>query len=52
VGAGFGAGMVMAQSMMDALKPDTASATKPCVKCGKPVPSQAKFCPECGAAQG
>jgi len=51
VGAGLGAGMAMAQSMMDALKPDAAAAPRPCVKCGKPVPPQAKFCPECGAAQ-
>jgi len=51
VGAGLGAGMAMAQSMMDALKSDAAAAPRACVKCGKPVPSQAKFCPECGAAQ-
>src|SRR5438034_598061 len=51
VGAGLGAGMAMAQSMMDALKPDAPGATKPCAKCGKAVPPQAKFCPECGAAQ-
>jgi membrane protease subunit (stomatin/prohibitin family) len=50
VGAGLGAGMAMAQSMMDALKPDAAGATRACGKCGKPVPAQAKFCPECGAA--
>ncbi len=51
VGAGLGAGIAMAQSMMDALKPDAPGATKPCAKCGKAVPPQAKFCPECGAAQ-
>jgi len=51
VGAGLGAGMAMAQSMMDALKPDAAGATKPCVRCERPVPAQGKFCPECGAAQ-
>src|SRR6266700_1556797 len=51
VGAGLGAGIAMGQSMMDALKPDAPGATNPCAKCGKPVPPQAKFCPECGAAQ-
>jgi membrane protease subunit (stomatin/prohibitin family) len=56
VGAGLGAGMAMAQSIMDALKPGAtagagAGATKSCAKCGKFVPPQAKFCPECGAAQ-
>jgi len=51
VGAGLGAGIAMGQSIMDALKPDAPGATKPCAKCGKPVPPQAKFCPECGAAQ-
>ena len=29
-----------------------AAATKFCVNCGKPVPRTAKFCPECGGAQG
>ena len=51
VGAGLGAGMAMGQAMLDALKPDAAPGPKPCAKCGKPVPPQAKFCPECGAAQ-
>ena len=51
VGAGLGAGMAMGQAMLDALKPDAPPGPKPCAKCGKPVPPQAKFCPECGAAQ-
>ena len=29
-----------------------AAATKFCVNCGKPIPKTAKFCPECGGAQG
>jgi membrane protease subunit (stomatin/prohibitin family) len=30
----------------------SASATKFCVACGKSIPRSAKFCPECGGAQG
>lgn len=30
----------------------TTGATKFCVACGKPIPRSAKFCPECGGAQG
>lgn len=32
--------------------PGTESATKFCMNCGKPMPRPAKFCPECGTAQG
>jgi membrane protease subunit (stomatin/prohibitin family) len=28
------------------------AATKFCVACGKAIPRSAKFCPECGGAQG
>lgn len=29
-----------------------AAGSKFCIHCGKPAPAQAKFCPECGGAQG
>jgi membrane protease subunit (stomatin/prohibitin family) len=58
-GMGLGAGMLMAQQVMNAAKPaapsapETASAggTKFCMNCGKTMPKPAKFCPECGGAQ-
>jgi len=31
--------------------PPTADSTV-CMSCGKPMPRQARFCPECGTAQG
>ena len=66
IGVGLGAGLVMAQSMMGAMKQPAAPApaesaapapaavageTKFCVECGKPIPKRAKFCSECGGAQ-
>lgn len=56
-GVGLGAGLAMAQQVMNAMKPgETASAsgnaTKFCVNCGKSIARGAKFCPECGTAQG
>jgi len=67
VGVGLGAGLTMAQNMMNALKtsepaaatsstttaepPPPDTATKFCLNCGKPIPTRAKFCPECGGAQ-
>jgi len=64
VGVGLGAGLVMAQSMMSAIKPPApgeaaapaagggaSAVTKFCMNCGKPIPGAAKFCPECGGAQ-
>jgi membrane protease subunit (stomatin/prohibitin family) len=67
-GVGLGAGMLMAQQMMNAARPPAgpapatpesaaptapaAGGTKFCMNCGKTVPKQAKFCPECGGAQG
>jgi membrane protease subunit (stomatin/prohibitin family) len=64
-GVGLGAGMLMAQQMMNTAKPaaptgpaapggaegGTASGTKFCINCGKTMPRPAKFCPECGGAQ-
>lgn len=32
--------------------PEASAATKFCMNCGKPIPGKAKFCPECGSAQG
>ena len=66
IGVGLGAGLTMAQQMMSAMKPaggpaPTGSAPGPgvpagdakfCMNCGKPIPRPAKFCPECGTAQG
>jgi membrane protease subunit (stomatin/prohibitin family) len=65
-GVGLGAGMLMAQQMMNAAKPAAvptgpaapgapegaaAGGTKFCINCGKTMPKPAKFCPECGGAQ-
>lgn len=59
VGVGLGAGITMAQSMMNAMKAvevpaapaAPATETKFCLNCGKPIPKRAKFCPDCGGAQ-
>jgi membrane protease subunit (stomatin/prohibitin family) len=64
-GVGLGAGMLMAQQMVNAAKPmaspapaapstpesAAAGGTKFCMNCGKTMPKPAKFCPECGGAQ-
>jgi membrane protease subunit (stomatin/prohibitin family) len=56
-GVGLGAGIVMGQTLMNAMKsgaPVAAAAsaeTKFCLECGKPIPRPAKFCPECGKPQ-
>jgi membrane protease subunit (stomatin/prohibitin family) len=63
-GVGLGAGIVMGQAMMNAVKPAAGSppaaetsgptptgATKFCVECGKPILKSARFCPECGKPQ-
>jgi membrane protease subunit (stomatin/prohibitin family) len=66
VGVGLGAGLTMAQQMMNAVKPaqpgpaapaaggpvGPTGETKFCMNCGKPIARPAKFCPECGTAQG
>ncbi len=64
MGAGFGAGTMMAQAMqMSAMnqqppmqQPAQAAApageTKFCCECGQKIPRSAKFCPECGSKQG
>jgi membrane protease subunit (stomatin/prohibitin family) len=60
VGAGLGAGIGIANTMMGAMQRATgqpaqpspaAAETKACSACGKQIPSQAKFCSECGTAQ-
>jgi membrane protease subunit (stomatin/prohibitin family) len=61
-GVGLGAGMLMAQQMLNANRPAApgpaapdgapAGGTKFCMNCGKTMPKPAKFCPECGGAQG
>jgi membrane protease subunit (stomatin/prohibitin family) len=59
-GVGLGAGLAMAQQVMSAMKPGEiaqatpagGAATKFCLNCGKSIARGAKFCPECGTAQG
>jgi membrane protease subunit (stomatin/prohibitin family) len=56
-GVGLGAGLAMAQQVLNAMKPGeiaytSGSATKFCLNCGKSISRGAKFCPECGTAQG
>jgi membrane protease subunit (stomatin/prohibitin family) len=59
-GVGLGAGLAMAQQVMSAMKPGESAqatpaggaATKFCLNCGKSIARGAKFCPECGTAQG
>jgi membrane protease subunit (stomatin/prohibitin family) len=56
-GVGLGAGLAMAQQVMNAMKPGenapaSGNSTKFCVNCGKSIARGAKFCPECGTAQG
>ena len=59
-GVELGAGLAMAQSIMNSIRPPIAITTgssasavenKFCAECGKPIPRAAKFCPECGKAQ-
>lgn len=64
-GVGLGAGLTMAQQMMNSMKPDSpggpapaepvppppAGETKFCSECGNKIARSAKFCPECGKAQ-
>jgi membrane protease subunit (stomatin/prohibitin family) len=64
IGVGLGAGLTMAQQMMNAMKPAEPQApaaaspppaatpeTKFCQECGKPISRSSKFCPECGKPQ-
>ena len=56
-GVGLGAGIAMGQAMGQAMSQTlqggagAAAVTAPCVKCAKPVPAGAKFCPACGVGQ-
>jgi len=66
VGVGLGAGIALGQTVVNAMRPGEptggpaapaapatpAAETKFCINCGKPIPKGAKFCPECGGAQG
>jgi len=49
IGAGIGAGYAMIGSMAQASQPQQPG--KACVKCGAIIPTDAKFCPSCGARQ-
>lgn len=65
IGAGLGAGMMMAQQILNAggqprqetrapeppAPAPSTGETKFCLECGKPIPKRAKFCPVCGGAQ-
>jgi membrane protease subunit (stomatin/prohibitin family) len=57
IGAGLGAGTVIGQTMMNAMRteppttPAAPAGAKFCVECGKPLPGPVKFCPECGKPQ-
>jgi membrane protease subunit (stomatin/prohibitin family) len=56
MGVGLGAGAVMGQNMMAAMKQpavagENIGAKKFCADCGKSVPDGAHFCPSCGKAQ-
>ena len=63
VGMGLGAGAAVAQVLATSLKSSasapvsgaapaaTATGTKFCIDCGKPIPARAKFCAECGKPQ-
>ena len=51
LGAGMGAGMSMAQAMMKGMEEkEIPTESLTCHKCGKIIPGNAKFCPECGAS--
>jgi len=52
LGAGIGMGVAMGQQMPQMIQPaQQAQQTKACVKCGKQIPVNMKFCGECGAEQ-
>ena len=49
-GIGLGTAMGMGASMNQVVgNPVHREATKRCISCGKEIPVQSKFCPECGA---
>lgn len=48
-GAGLGVGLGMGQVFSQAIQPPPASS--PCAKCSKPLPADAKFCPDCGQSR-
>lgn len=50
---GAAVGGVMKDTMGNALSPSTPNArATPCPNCSKPLPSDSKFCPECGTKLG
>jgi len=60
MGVGLGAGVAMAETFRDALKPGSTASAAPaaadakkqyCTKCGAEIKPGAKFCDECGAKQ-
>jgi membrane protease subunit (stomatin/prohibitin family) len=62
VGMGLGAGAAVAQVLAASLRSSsvvptaaaptaTATGTKFCIECGKPIATRAKFCAECGKPQ-
>ena len=60
VGVGLGAGVLMAQTMMNAMQAPArpvppavqpGASARFCQECGREIPRAAKFCPECGKPQ-
>lgn len=49
-GAGLGVGMGMGQLFSQVVQPQLPAAAA-CSGCSKPIPADAKFCPECGQAR-
>lgn len=68
LGAGFTMAQTMANALRPGEQPPPAAPAAPsagpaapaapatdtkfCINCGKPIPKNAKFCPECGTSQG
>lgn len=51
-GVGLGAGIALGQTMMDSMKGSAPTPQKLCGKCQTPIAASAKFCSNCGTAQG
>jgi membrane protease subunit (stomatin/prohibitin family) len=54
MGVGLGAGLAMAQTMIQAAKPTAPTESgdlKFCIDCGQSMPTRGRFCPKCGIAQ-
>jgi hypothetical protein len=47
--ASYGTAVLLSGGTEPATVPQTQATGRTCSNCGKPVPSQAKFCPSCGS---